>query len=105
MNTWAVIRTGGKQYKVKEGETLEVEKLDVEKDKTISFDEVLLIGGDKITVGTPLVAKAKVSAKVIEDLIKDKKIRVVKFKSKSKYMRTNGHRHQRTKIQIEKINL
>ncbi len=103
MDTWAVIRTGGKQYKVKEGETLEVEKLAVEKDKIISFDEVLLIGGDKISVGTPLVDKAKVSAKVIEDLIKDKKIRVVKFKSKSKYMRTSGHRHQRTKVLIEKI--
>ena len=103
MDTWAVIRTGGKQYKVKEGETLEVEKLAAEKDKIISFDEVLLIGGDKISVGTPLVDKAKVSAKVIEDLIKDKKIRVVKFKSKSKYMRTSGHRHQRTKVLIEKI--
>lgn len=104
MDTWAVIRTGGKQYKVQEGETLNVEKLDVEKDKTISLDEVLLIGGDKVVVGTPLVEKAKVTAKVLDE-IKDKKVRVVKFKSKSKYLRTKGHRHQKTKIQIEKISL
>ncbi len=104
MNTWAVIKTGGKQYKVEEGQSLKIEKLDTEKGKTISFDEVLAIGGDKVSIGTPLVEKAKVTAKVLDE-VKDKKIRVVKFKSKSKYLRTKGHRHQRTQILIEKISL
>lgn len=102
MNNWAVILTGGKQYLVEEGQTVDIEKIDAEKDKSVSFDQVLAIGGEKIHIGTPLVEKAKVSAKVIGNF-SDKKVRVVKFKSKSKYTRTLGHRHKRTKILIEKI--
>lgn len=102
MSTWAIIKTGGKQYKVEEGETLVVEKLGGEKDSKITFDQVLTLGGDKVMLGTPLVEKAKVAAKIIETF-KDKKVRIVKFKSKSRYTRTNGHRQQKTKVLIEKI--
>lgn len=102
MSNWAIIRTGGKQYKVEEGETLAVEKLEGDNDAKITFDQVLALGGDKVSVGTPLVDKAKVTAKIVETF-KGDKIRVVKFKSKSKYTRTTGHRHQKTKVLIEKI--
>lgn len=102
MNTWAVIKTGGKQYKVEEGETLAIEKLEAKGD-TISFDEVLLVSSDgKLQIGKPFVEKAKVKAKIVENF-KDKKVVVVKFKSKSRYMRTRGHRHQKTRVLIQKI--
>ena len=102
MNTFAVIKTGGKQYKVTEGETLDVEKLAVGKDK-VTFEEILLTSQDgKIQLGTPFVSGAKVAAKIVDN-IKDKKIRVVKFKSKSKYLKIKGHRQQKTRILIEKI--
>ncbi|MBI3341879.1 50S ribosomal protein L21 [Candidatus Curtissbacteria bacterium] len=104
MNTWAVIKTGGKQYLVTEGKTIAVEKLDGEKDSKITFEEVLATGGEKTELGMPLVEKAKVTGKLLENF-KDKKVRVVKFKSKSKYLRTNGHRHQKTRVLIEKISL
>ena len=99
---WAVIKTGGKQYKVEEGREIIVEKLDGQKDANVSFDQILALGGDKITIGTPTVERAKVTGKIVETF-KDKKIRVVKFKSKSRYLRTTGHRQQKTKIFIEKI--
>lgn len=102
MDTWAVILTGGKQYKVTVGEKLAIEKLEAEKDAKITFDKVLALGGTKTVIGTPLVEKAKVKAKVLENF-KDKKVRVVKYKSKSRYTRTQGHRHQRTRVLIEKI--
>lgn len=98
---WAIIKTGGKQYKVSEGQKIVVEKLET-KDGKVTFDQVLLLGGDRNTIGTPLVEKAKVSGKVLENF-KEKKIRVVKFKSKSRYTRTSGHRQSKTKILIEKI--
>lgn len=102
MDTWAVIKTGGKQYKVAVGENLAVEKLTA-KGESVTFDQVLLVSSNgKLQIGKPSVEKAKVKAKILGDF-KDKKIRVVKFKSKSRYLRTNGHRHQKTKIQIEKI--
>ena|SRR5579872_2959318 len=99
---WAVIRTGGKQYKVEEGQIISVEKIDGEKDAKITFDQVLALGGDNFALGAPTVEKAKVTAKILGNF-KDKKIRVVKFKPKSKYTRQTGHRHQKTKVQIEKI--
>jgi len=102
MDTWAVIKTGGKQHKVKIGQTLAVEKL-AAKGEPITFDQVLLISsGGKLQVGKPLIEKAKVKAKILGDF-KDKKIRIVKFKPKSRYLRTTGHRHQKTKVKIEKI--
>lgn len=99
---WAIIRTGGKQYKVEVGQTLAVEKLEAKENEVKSFDVLLISKDGAVTVGKPLVEKAKVKAKVLGDF-KDKKIRVVKFRSKSKYTRTNGHRQTLTKIQIEKI--
>ena len=104
MATWAIIKTGGKQYKVEEGKTVIVEKLDGEKDLKVSFDQVLAIGGDKISIGTPLVPNGKVTGKFVENF-RDKKIRVVKFKSKSRYTRTTGHRQTKTKVLIEKISV
>ncbi len=104
MSTWAVIKTGGKQYKVAEGQTISIEKLEGENDAKITFDQILAIGGDKVEVGMPLVAKAAVVGKRVENF-KDKKIRIVKFKSKSKYLRINGHRQQKTKVLIEKIQI
>ncbi len=98
---WAVIKTGGKQYKVEEGTKLAVEKLEA-KDGKVTFDQVLALGGEKTQIGTPLVDKAKVKAKVVEQF-RDKKIRVVKFKSKSRYTRTTGHRQNLTRVLIEKI--
>lgn len=102
MFTWAVVQTGGKQYKVEEGKEIIVEKLDGAKDSKVTLDKVLAVGGDKVSIGTPYVQKAKVSAKLVSTF-RDKKIRVVKFKSKSRYMRTTGHRQTKTKLLIEKI--
>lgn len=102
MSAWAVIKTGGKQYKVAEGDSISVEKLGPETE-SVSFDQVLLISkGEKLEVGQPFVEKAKVKGKILENF-KDKKVRVVKFKSKSRYLRTTGHRHQLTRVLIEKI--
>ena len=98
---WAVIKTGGKQYKVSEGTKLDIERLE-SKDGKITFDQVLALGGEKAAIGTPFVEKAKVTAKVLEDF-RGKKIRVVKFKSKARYTRTTGHRQNLTKVLIEKI--
>jgi large subunit ribosomal protein L21 len=102
MSIWAVIKTGGKQYKVAEGQTISVEKLGEENDAKITFDQILAVGGDKVEVGMPLVGKATVTGKLVENF-KDKKIRIVKFKSKSKYLRINGHRQQKSRVLIEKI--
>lgn len=105
MSTFAIINVGGKQYKVTEGQVLSVDKLASFKNKTLTFNEVLLLAiDDQIELGKPLLEKAQVKATFVEDL-KDKKIRVVKFKSKSRYLRTTGHRQQKSKIRIEKISL
>ncbi len=102
MNTWAIIKTGGKQFKVSEGETIAVEKISLKGD-SVSFDEILLIKDDKtLHMGKPYVKGAKVKAKFLGDH-KEKKIRVVKFKSKSRYLRTTGHRQTKSKLLIEKI--
>lgn len=99
---WAIIKTGAKQFKVEEGKTVIVEKLDGQKDTKITFDNVLIISGDKVSIGMPTVEKAKVTGKIVETF-RDKKVRVVKFKSKSRYTRTTGHRQTKTKVLIEKI--
>ena len=99
---YAVIKTGGKQYKVEEGQTLTVEKLAVEKNNPVEFDEVLLLVDDeKVKVGQPTL-EAKVTAKVVEQF-KDKKIDVFKYKAKTGYKRKLGHRQLLTKVLIEKI--
>lgn len=103
MDTWAIIKTGGKQYKVSEGDRVAVEKLHNQDKESITFSEILAVCTEgNLKVGQPYVDKAKVRGKILEN-IKDKKIRVVKYKSKSRYLRTTGHRQQKTKILIEKI--
>lgn len=100
---FAVIKTGGKQYKVREGEELLFEKLDHEKSKAITFGEVLLIVDDqKITLGKPLIRGAEVKAEILEQTL-GKKIRVAKFRSKSRYRKVKGHRQKLTKVKIKKI--
>jgi large subunit ribosomal protein L21 len=104
MSKWAILNVAGKQYKVAEGDKLSVEKI-AKNGKTadVVFDKVLAIGDDSnVTVGKPNISGAKVQAKIIEDF-KEKKVRVVKFKSKSRYLKTRGHRHQKTRILVEKI--
>lgn len=99
----AVIKTGGKQYKVSEGQVLNVEKIDKKTGTSVIFDKVLLYSDGKTTeIGHPYLKDVKVSAKVLEQK-KDKKITVIKFKSKTRYRRKRGHRQFITKIRIEKI--
>ena len=100
---FAVIKTGGKQYKVQEGDVLNVEKLNMEKEKKVTFDKVLLIEDEgKTLIGTPFVENALVRAEVIENF-KDKKVLVFKKKRRKQYRRTRGHRQELTRIKIEEI--
>ena len=101
---YAVIKTGGKQYQVKEGDVVFIEKINGEDGSEISFDEVLAVGGDgNFKAGTPFVEGASVSAKIIGQT-KGKKIIVFKMKSKKGYRNKNGHRQPYTKVEITKIN-
>ena len=101
---YAVIETGGKQYKVSEGDVIYVEKLDVEAGAEVSFDKVLLIGeGSDVKVGAPLVDGVSVAAKVIKN-DKAKKVVVYKYKPKKGYHKKQGHRQPYTKVEITKIN-
>ena len=99
---YAIIATGGKQYKVCEGDTIKVEKLNAEAGDTVKFDEVLAIGGDKLLVGDD-VKSASVSATVVENG-KGKKVIVYRYKRKSGYHKKNGHRQAYTQVKIDKIN-
>ena len=100
---YAVIKTGGKQYKVAEGDTLYVEKLVANAGEDVTFEEVLSVGeGESLKIGVPTVQGAKVVAKV-EEHGKGKKIRIFKYKAKSNYRRRQGHRQPYTKITITKI--
>ena len=100
---YAVIATGGKQYKVLEGDVIKVEKLGVEAGQTYTFDKVLLVSGDEVKVGAPTVEGATVEADVIGDT-KGKKVIVYKYKRKTGYHKKNGHRQQLTAVKITKIN-
>lgn len=101
----AIIVTGGKQYKVAEGDVLYIEKLPVEAGETVKFDEVLaVIDGDKATFGTPVVEGASVEAKVAKNG-KGKKIIVFKYKPKKNEKKKMGHRQPYTKVEITKIAL
>ena len=101
----AIIETGGKQYKVAEGDTLFIEKLPNEAGDNVTFDKVLaVIDGDKITVGTPVVEGARVDASVVKNG-KGKKILVFKYKPKKGYRKRQGHRQPYTKVTIGAISL
>ena len=100
---YAVLVTGGKQFRVQEGDVIFVEKLNAEVDSTVELNEVLAVGTDAgIKVGTPVVEGAKVVAKVAAQG-KAKKVIVFKYKAKKDYRRKNGHRQPYTKLVIEKI--
>lgn len=99
---FAIIETDGKQVKVEEGQTIFIEKLDAEEGDTVTFDRVLLVGGDNVKVGAPVVEGATVSGKV-EKQGRGKKIDVIKFKRRKNYLRKQGHRQPFTKVTIEKI--
>ena len=100
---YAIIETGGKQYKVAEGDAIYVEKLGVAADEAVTFDKVIAVGeGADLKVGVPYVSGAKVTAKVVNEG-KAKKVIVFKYKPKSGYKRTQGHRQPYTKVLIEKI--
>ena len=99
---YAIIATGGKQYKVSEGDTIKVEKLNAEAGDTVKFDEVLAIGGDSLKVGDD-VKSASVSATVVENG-RGKKVIVYRYKRKSGYHKKNGHRQAYTQVKIDKIN-
>ncbi len=99
---FAIFVTGGKQYKVSEGDVIFVEKLGVEEGNTVTFDQVLCVSGESLTVGAPYVTGATVVAKVIKNG-KSKKIDVIKYKAKKNEKKKIGHRQDYTKIQIEKI--
>lgn len=102
---FAIIKTGGKQYRIKEKDILTLEKLPGQAGESIIFEEVLLIGDDKgedIRVGMPIVAGAKVEAKILEQG-RAKKVSVVKYKPKVRYRRRVGHRQEYTKVQVISI--
>ena len=99
---YAIIATGGKQYKVAEGDVIRVEKLGAEAGETVTFDQVLAVNNDGLKVGED-VANASVTASVVENG-KAKKDIVYKYKRKTGYHKKNGHRQQFTKVKIEKIN-
>ncbi len=101
---YAVIKTGGKQYRVEPGNVLKVESLDAEVGATVNFEEVLMIAdGDDVTIGNPTVASAKVVAEVIAHG-RAKKVEIVKFRRRKHHQKRTGHRQNFTQIQIQNIN-
>ena len=101
---YAIIATGGKQYKVAEGDIIKVEKLGVEAGETYTFDQVLAVNNDKMVVGNPTVEGATVTASVIGDGKGKKWLSFTSIREKSGYHKKNGHRQQYTAVKIEKIN-
>ena len=102
---YAVLVTGGKQYRVEQGDVVYIEKLDVEADSEVKFDQVLAVGEEgSVKVGTPTVEGASVAAKVVKNG-KGKKIRIFKYNAKKGYRKRQGHRQPYTKVEIGKITL
>ena len=102
---YAIIETGGKQYKVQEGDVLFIEKLDAEPDSTVEFDRVLAVfDAEKVKMGTPYVTGVKVQARV-DKHGKNKKIIVFKMKPKKGYRRRQGHRQPYTRVRIESVTI
>lgn len=100
---YAIIATGGKQYKVSEGDIITIEKLGANAGEEVVFDQVLAVSDDKLVVGQPTVAGATVTADIVEEG-RAKKVIVYKYKRKSGYHKKNGHRQSYTKVQIKAIN-
>jgi len=100
---YAIIATGGKQYKVAEGDIIKVEKLGAQAGEAITFDQVLVVNNGSLVVGNPTVSGATVSASVIAEG-RAKKVVVYRYKSKTGYHKKNGHRQAFTQVKIEKIN-
>lgn len=100
---YAIIATGGKQYKVSEGDIINVEKLGAAAGETVTFDQVLAVNNGSLVVGAPTVANATVTASVVKEG-KGKKIIVYKYKRKTGYHKKNGHRQLFTQVKIDKIN-
>lgn len=102
---YAIIRTGGRQFRVAEGDTLDVDLLDVEAGKTATFGDVLMFAdGKDVSHGNPLISGAKVTAEVVEQR-KDKKVVAFKYKRRKGYHRTVGHRRKLTRVRIKSISL
>lgn len=100
---YAVIRTGGKQYRVRKGDELDIEKLPAEEGKTVTFDEILLfVDGERVELGQPRVKGLEVKAKVLRQF-KGDKIRVGRFRHRSRHAKVKGHRQQLTKVKITEI--
>ena len=102
---YAIIRTGGRQFRVAEGDTIDVDALDVEAGKTATFGDVLMFAdGKNVTHGDPLISGAKVTAEVVEQR-KDKKVVAFKYKRRKGYHRTVGHRRKLTRVKIKSISM
>ena len=100
---YAIIATGGKHYKVSEGDVIKVEKLDAKVGESFTFDQVLIVNNGEVKVGDPTVAGASVEASVVSEG-RGKKVIVYRYKRKSGYHKKNGHRQSYTEVKIEKIN-
>ncbi len=100
--TKAVVKIGGKQFIVAEKETLLVDLLP-EGTKELTLDALLVIDGDNVTIGTPTVKDVKITAKVVDDLVKADKIRVIRYKAKKRVHKVNGHRQKHSRIEITSI--
>lgn len=100
---YAVIATGGKQYKVSEGDIITIEKLGAEVGETVTFDQVLAVNNGELVIGEPTVANATVTASVVKTG-RSKKVIVYKYKRKTGYHKKQGHRQSYTRVKIEKIN-
>lgn len=98
----AVITTGGKQYIVSEGETISIELLKSEA-KTVTFEPLLVIDGENVSVGAPSVDKAKVTAEIVENDVQDDKVQSIRYKAKKRVHKIHGHRQHKTVIKISKI--
>ena len=99
---YAIIATGGKQYKVEEGDVIRIEKIVADEGEELTFDEVLMIGDKTVKIGTPTVSGASVKATVVGEG-KEKKVVVYRYKPKTGYHKKNGHRQPYTQIKIDKI--
>ncbi len=100
---YAVLKTGGKQYKVQAGDVLRVEKLDAIAGEKIQFNDILMVGGETVTVGAPMVAGAAVQAEVIDQIKGEKTIHFVKRRRKHSSQRTKGHRQQLTLVRVTEV--